>query len=351
MPEPAVYFEGREISAGAPVFIIAEAGVNHNGDPALAEALVIEAGRRGADCVKFQTFKAERLVRTDSPKAAYQNETTDPGESQLDMLRRLELSEEQHRRLVDLCREQGLLYLSTPYGEADVDLLESFGVGAYKIASALAVEPVFLRRVAGTGKPVFLSTGMCTLADVDRAVRVIREAGNDRIVLLQCTTNYPSRSEDAHLRAMTSMAGALDVLVGYSDHTPSLTSAVAAVALGACVIERHFTLDKSLPGPDHSSSSDPEEFGRLVEAVREASAALGSPVKRPGERELRNAPFMRRGIYAGRDIPAGALLTRDKLDLKRPRGLLGADELERVLGRPAASDIAAGEAIGPGRVA
>ena len=335
----------RRIAAGEPVFIVAEAGVNHNGDPETALALVREAGKCGADGIKFQTFKAERVASVSAPKAAYQLETTDPGESQLDMLRRLELPPDCYPDLMAACKREGLLFLSTPYSAEDVAFLESVGVAAYKVASALAVEPVFLREVARTGKPVFLSTGMCTLAEVDRAVRTLRQAGNDRIVLLQCTTNYPSPVGETNLKAMTAMGRALDVLAGYSDHTPSFCAAVAATALGACVLERHFTLDKSLPGPDQSSSSDPAEMTALVGMIRETEAALGSAVKQPGPGEARNITGMRRGLFAAADIPAGAAFSLENMAARRPCGEINADRLDEILGRRAAMDIPAGAAL------
>ncbi len=333
------------VSDGGPTLVIAEAGVNHNGDADLAKQLVRAAKSAGADCVKFQTFRAHQIATQTAPKAAYQLRTTDPDQSQLDMLRALELSRDDYEQIVDVCRDEHILFLSTPYGFEDVELLESLDVPAYKIASGQAVEPVFLEYVARKGKPVILSTGMCTLAEVKRAVQTICDAGNDQIIVLQCTTNYPSSIDEANLRAMTTMHDELGVLVGYSDHTPSLTAATMAVGLGACVIERHFTLDRQLPGPDQACSSEPPQFAELVGAIREAQRALGSDAKSPTSTERENMPRIRRGLFAAKPIAANTTFTLDNIALKRPVSGLGGDELPSVLGRRAAVDIASDTAI------
>jgi N-acetylneuraminate synthase/N,N'-diacetyllegionaminate synthase len=336
---PEIRIGTTRIGAGFPVFIIAEAGVNHDGDVDKALRLVREAKKTGADCVKFQTFKAERVVTQNAPKADYQMRTTEPQESQLEMLRKLQLDESVYRDLVDLCDDLNIEFLSTPYSTEDVDFLNSIGVRAFKIASGQAVEPYFLEYVAKKGKPIVLSTGMCTLAEVDRAVRVIRGSGNDQIIVLQCTTNYPSAIEDCNLRAMVTMGDTLEVLAGYSDHTETLTSATAAVALGACVVERHFTLDKHLPGPDHSSSSDPREFASLVKQIRAVERSLGSGVKYPTEIELQNALGMRRSIVAKTRIRAGQIIMEDMITFKRPATGLSPDLLPDILGQVATCHI------------
>ncbi|MBI4255354.1 MAG: N-acetylneuraminate synthase [Candidatus Rokubacteria bacterium] len=337
---------GREIGEGLPPFVIAEAGVNHNGDLGLALELVRRAKASGADCVKFQTFSAERLVTRAAPKAEYQTRVTDAAESQFAMLQRLELSPEAHERILAECRAQGILFLSTPYGPQDADLLERLGVEGFKIASSQLTEPAYLAHVARKGKPVILSTGMATLGEVGEALGAARATGNRRVVLLQCTTNYPSRIEDANLRVMDTLRAAFGVLVGYSDHTSGIVAAVAAAALGACVIEKHFTLDTALPGPDHSASADPAELARLVAAVREAHAALGSAEKRPTEAERRNAVGMRRSIVAARAIKAGTVVTADMLTLKRPATGLPPRLLPLATGRTARRDLAADAPIG-----
>jgi N,N'-diacetyllegionaminate synthase len=329
----------REVGPGQPVFVIAEAGVNHNGDAAVARELIRTARDCGADCVKFQTFKAERLVTAQSPKADYQLQTTDREESQLAMLRSLEIAEAVYPLLLEECQKANIVFLSTPYSVEDVEFLDGLGVAAFKIASGQIVEPTFVRHVAAKRKPVILSTGMATLAEVDAAVRDVRETGNERLVLLQCTTNYPSRPEDANIRAMVTMRAAFDVPVGYSDHTQSEAAALAAVALGACVIEKHFTLDKALPGPDQSSSANPDEFRRLVRLIRETEAALGSGRKGPVAAEQRNALGMRRSLVAAVPIARGTVIAEAMIAYKRPGTGIRPERLGEVVGRVAARDI------------
>lgn len=334
---------GFSIGAGYPVFIMAEAGVNHNGDRNLARDLIREAKHAGADCVKFQTFEASRVITRNAPKAEYQLKTTDPNESQFEMLRQLELTLDDYKGLIVQCKQEDIIFISTPYSPEDVDFLDDLGVPAFKMASIHIVEPHFLQYVARKGKPMFVSTGMATLAEVDEAVRAIRETGNDQIVVLQCTTNYPSRIEDANLRAMQTMRDAFDVLCGYSDHTQSDTACIASIGLGACVIEKHFTLDKSMTGPDHSSSFNPFEFEQMVKRIREAELSLGSSLKAPAAVEQRNALGMRRSIVAKRKIFSGEVITDDMLTFKRPANGLRPSLLSEILGRSARVDIEADE--------
>lgn len=338
-PGEIVEVAGLEIGLNRPVFIMAEAGVNHNGDPKLAIRLIREAKRAGADCVKFQTFEAGRVITRNAPKAEYQLKTTDPNQSQYEMLRQLELSPQHYQELLAVCREEDIIFLSTPYDPEDVDFLDELGVPAFKLASIHVAEPYFLQYVARKGKPMFVSTGMATLAEVDEAVRVIRAAGNDQIILLQCTTNYPSRIEDANLRSMQTMRDAFGVLVGYSDHTQTDTVCFVSVGLGACAIEKHFTLDKSMPGPDHSSSFNPVEFERMVKGIREAELAMGSFLKMPAEVERRNALGMRRSIVAKKKIRDGQAITEDMLTFKRPASGLRPALMQDILGRVARVDI------------
>lgn len=331
--------DGIKIGIDCPVFIIAEAGVNHNGDLELAKQLISKAKECGADCIKFQTFRADKIVTPDAPKAKYQQVNTGVVESQFDMLKKLEMPSSWYPVLIEECRRAGLVFLSTPYDLSDIEFLERFDVPAYKVASALAVEPFFLERLARTGKPILLSTGMCSLAEVVEAVQTLRNAGNDQIVVLQCTTNYPSFSEDCNLRAMQRMGQGLDVLVGYSDHTQGCIAATLSVGLGACVVERHFSLDKMLPGPDHSSSSDPEELALLVNMIREAEKILGSEHKSPCKAELSNREAMRRSIVAACDIKSGTVLDEKHIAFKRPAKGLSPKHYQHVLGRKASSDI------------
>lgn len=328
-----VFIDGAEVGKGAPVWIIAEAGVNHNGDFGRALELIHVAKECGADSVKFQTYRTENLVTAASPKAQYQLETTLRGESQFEMLKKLELDVGAFARLAEECQKADITFLSTPYGVEDIDLLESLDTPAYKIASALSVEPLLLERAAATGKPVLLSTGMCTLEECRAGVDTLRNAGCDDIVALQCTTDYPSRLEDANLRAIAGLRETLGVPVGYSDHTQGLTATIAAVALGACAIERHFTLDRSLPGPDHSASSDPAEMRELVGKVRDVERALGSTLKSPTERELLNKTQMRRGIVAVRNLPEDRTLELNDLAFKRPLDGVSPDRFRDLLGR------------------
>lgn len=323
----------RLIGPRQPCFVIAEAGVNHNGDLAMAQKLVTQARLAGADCVKFQTFKAERVAAGIAPKAAYQLRSTDPTESQFAMLRKLELTESDHRVLLEQCRREGIVFLSTPYSLEDAELLHALDVPAYKIASGQLIELPFLAALARFNRPVILSTGMGTLAEVKEAVDTLRAHGNQQLVVLQCTTNYPSRLADTNLRAMATLAQATGAAIGYSDHTEGITACLAATALGACVIEKHFTLDRSLPGPDHRCSSEPAELTALVRGIRDVETSLGDGVKRPAETELANLSGVRRSIATARDLPAGHVLTDRDLQFLRPATGLPPRDWHRVIGR------------------
>lgn len=314
----AITIHHRPIGNEHPCFVIAEAGVNHNGDVRLAKQLVVAAKRCGADCVKFQTFKAERAVTETAPKAQYQLQTTDPKESQMQMLKKLELPFEAYQELLALCQAEGILFLSTPYNVEDVEFLSALHVEAFKLSSICLAEPYFLQYVAKQGKPIILSTGMGTLAEIDEAVRVIRATGNNQIILMQCTTNYPSAHKDANLLVIKTMQQAFRTVVGYSDHTQDEVACIASIALGAKVIEKHFTIDKTLPGPDQSSSADPVEFSRLVQHIRNAELALGSSLKEPCEVERKNALGMRRSIVTKRRIEKGEVIDETMLTFKRP---------------------------------
>jgi N,N'-diacetyllegionaminate synthase len=340
-PAPtSVRIGSRVIGPGEPVWLIAEAGVNHNGDVTAAERLIVEAKRAGADCVKFQTFSAGSVASANAPKAPYQLRSTAASESQLEMLRRLELDAAAHERLAAACTAAGIVFLSAPYAVEDVDLLESLGVAAYKVPSALLVEPDLLRRVAATGKPVILSTGLATLDEVGDAVTTLRAAGNDQLVLLQCTTDYPATPSEANLRTMQTMGSAFGVLTGYSDHTSGTAVAVAAAALGAVVIEKHLTLDKAQAGPDHATSADPDEFREFVRAIRDVEAALGSGQKEPSTSERGNLVEMRRSLVATQPIAAGTVIAADMLSPKRPATGIPPRDLATVVGKVAKVDIA-----------
>jgi len=328
------------IGSKQPVFIIAEAGVNHNGNIGLAKQLICEAKKAGADCIKFQTFKAERVVVDNAPKAAYQKKTTNPDESQLEMLKKLELDEKAYKEIFEYCQKIGIFFLSTPYNKEDVDFLDQLGVQMFKLSSTHLVEPDFIKFVTSKNKPVIMSTGMATLAEVDEAVRSFDSVKkNNQLILLQCTTNYPSLPEHANLKAMKTMQEAFDVHVGYSDHTQSHTASIVAVALGAKVIEKHFTLDNQMEGPDHSSSVTSEKFKELVSIIREAEKILGNGRKEPVEIEKFNARGVRRSIVAVKQIQKGDIITKDCVDFKRPANGISPIFLETILGRKARNDI------------
>lgn len=331
----------RRIGAGEPVYIIAEAGVNHNGRLDMAKELVTQAKRVGADCVKFQTFQAEDVVTDDAPKADYQLRTTDSGESQKEMLSKVELPVEAYPELIGHCQDESITFLSTPYNRKDVDLLDELGIAAFKLASIHCAEPSFLRYVAGKGKPMFVSTGMATLAEVDTAVRAIRDVGNDQFIVLHCTSDYPTAPDQVNMKAMVTMREGLNVPVGYSDHTQDAVACMTAVALGATVLEKHFTLDKELPGPDQSSSSDPPEFERLVQKVRQVETVLGRERKEPTEAERTNMRGMRRSVVTRRPVAAGDTITEEDLDFKRPGTGLSPSRLDLLLGRAARYDLPA----------
>jgi N,N'-diacetyllegionaminate synthase len=309
---------GRKVGPGQSCFIIAEAGVNHNGDLDTARQLVNVAAQAGADAIKFQTFKAERLVTPGAPKANYQLETTDSAESQYEMLRRLELSAVAHRDLMAYARQEGILFLSTPFDEESADFLADLGVPAFKIPSGEITNLSFLRHMARKGKPMIISTGMACLGEVEMAVHAVRETGNHDFVLLHCVSNYPADPADTNLRVMQTMAMAFGVPVGYSDHTLGIEVALAAVALGACVIEKHFTLDRDLPGPDHCASLEPDELARLVQGIRMVEAALGHGRKEPSASETNTVAMVRKSLVAAQDIPVGATLTEEMIAVKRP---------------------------------
>ncbi len=323
----------RAVGQGRPCFVIAEAGVNHNGDLGMARELVRQARLAGADCIKFQTFRAERVATEAAPKAAYQLEQTDPAESQLAMLRKLELSAKHHRLLLDECRRLDIIFLSTPYSIEDAEMLHDLGVSAFKIASGQVVELPFLSAIAKFGRPVILSTGLSTLEEVRAAVVTLRTHGDPGLVILQCTTNYPSQLADANLRAMATLTGETGALAGYSDHTEGLVACLAAVPLGACVVEKHLTLDRNLPGPDHRSSATPAEFTTLVRGIRDIELALGDGIKRPSAAEIGNLVGVRRSIATTRDLPEGHIIGERDLHFLRPATGLLPPEWPRVVGR------------------
>lgn len=330
------------IGTGNPCFIIAEAGVNHNGSIDLAFKLVDAASAAGADAVKFQTFRAESLVTTGAPKASYQKDTTGAGESQFDMIKRLELPFEAFAKLQEHCSKRAIMFLSTPFDDDAVDYLAMLDVPAFKVASSEVTNHPLLERVAAKAKPVILSTGMCTLEEVREAVKVIRGSGGSELALLHCVSNYPANPSDVNLRAMETMQRVFNLPVGYSDHTTGTGIPIAAVALGASIIEKHFTLDRGFPGPDHRASLDPEQFAFMVRGIRDVEAALGDGEKRPAAAEAEIAGIVRRSLVAVCDVPAGTCIEKVHLLALRPSGGIPPNMEARVVGRQAARLIKAG---------
>lgn len=329
----------------ASVYVIAEAGVNHNGDLALAKRLADAAKACGADAVKYQSFKAASLATAGAAKAAYQKKMTGGAQTQREMLAGLELSDAAHRELATHCERVGITFLSTPFDEASADLLDSLGVPLMKVPSGELTNKPLIRHVAAKGKPLIVSTGMSTLAEVADAVRWAREVSNAPLTLLHCLTEYPAPVEQVNLRAMDTLAEQFGLPVGYSDHTPGIEVSVAAVARGASVIEKHLTLDKSLPGPDQAASLDPAEFAALVKAVRSVSSALGDGIKRAAPCETANRSVARRSVVAARDLPAGHTLAATDLALKRPGDGIAPAELERLPGRRLKKAVVADETL------
>lgn len=330
---PAIQLGKYKIGPGHPCFIVAEAGVNHNGSLEMARQLVDVALEAEATAIKFQAYKAERLASKDAPKAEYQVRTTGGTESQLEMLRRLELSHDAHRDLMGYCRQRGILFMSTPFDEDNADFLDELGIPVFKIPSGEITNLRFLAHVARKGKPMIVSTGMSNLGEVDAAVRTIREEGNRDLVLLHCVSSYPAAPRDVNLKAMRTMALAFSLPVGYSDHTPGVEVALAAVALGACVVEKHITLNRNLPGPDHQASLEPDELKALVRGVRIVEEALGDGQKVPTASEKNTAAIARKSLVAARDLPAGTRLAEEHLTVKRPGNGLPPAMLGLVVGR------------------
>jgi N-acetylneuraminate synthase/N,N'-diacetyllegionaminate synthase len=345
-PGRAVEIAGRRVGDGEPPYVVAEAGVNHGGSGEMALRLVEAAAAAGADAVKFQTFRSDALATADAPQAAYQRERA-AAASQLEMLRALELPADAVRASRDRAGTLGLTFLSTPFDLASVDLLAGLGVPAFKIGSGDLTNLVLLRAVAAHGLPLLLSTGMATVDEVAAAVADLRAHGDPPLVLLQCTSAYPAPAEDANLAAIATMRERFGVPVGYSDHTRGYEVAVAAAALGAAIIEKHLTLDRSLPGPDHAASLEPAEFSALVRGVREAHAALGDGVKAPRgiEADVRRAA--RRSLVVTRDVVAGEAIAAADLDAMRPATGISPLRLDDVAGRRAARDLTARTVLRP----
>lgn len=327
--------------------VIAEAGVNHNGDLRMAKALIEAAAAAGADLVKFQTFVASRIIAPHAPKADYQKAATGGTESQQDMVRRLELSRGDHQVLIEHCHRCGIGFFSTAFDAGSFDLLVELGLERVKIPSGEITNLPLLRHMARLGKPVLLSTGMARLGEIEDAIDAIEQVGTPRslITVLHCTTEYPAPMAEVNLRAMVGLRASFGVDVGYSDHTPGIEIPVAAVALGATVIEKHFTLDRNLPGPDHQASLEPGELKAMVVAIRNVEHALGDGLKRPTPSELKNRPIARKSLVASRPIAAGEPFSAANLTAKRPGSGISPMRWDEVVARRAPRDFAADEMI------
>jgi len=317
--------------------IIAEAGVNHNGDINLAKRLIDTAVDAGADFVKFQTFNADRQVTRSALKADYQSKVTDMAETQHEMLRRLELTEDMHHELIAYCKSREIGFLSTGFDIQSVDLLARLGQDIFKIPSGEITNLPYLRHVGSLGKSVIVSTGMATMDEIQAAIDVLNKAGTPRtsITVLHCTTEYPAPIGEVNLRAMHSIQTACGVAVGYSDHTQGIEVAIAAVAMGATVIEKHFTLDRALPGPDHQASLEPAELLAMVSAIRNIEVALGDGIKRPSLSEIKNLPVARKSLVASRLIKAGEKFSSENMTAKRPGTGVSPMRWDEIVGKTA----------------
>ena len=326
------------------VYIIAEAGVNHNGSFDLACKLVDAAKKAGADCIKFQTFKAEKLVSHSAQKAEYQKKNTDEG-SQQDMLKKLELSFEEFKKLKVYCDHVGIAFLSTPFDPDSIAFLATIDMPFWKIPSGEVTNYPYLVALAKTKKPIVMSTGMCTIEEIRKAVEVLKANGAENIKLLHCNTEYPTPFADVNLRAMEHLRREFNVTVGYSDHTKGIEVPIAATALGAEIVEKHFTLDKNMEGPDHKASLEPTELAQMVTAIRNIEQALGNGVKEPSASEIKNKPIARKSIIAQKAIQKGEVLTVDNLTVKRPGEGISPMLWESVIGTKAVRDFAVDELI------
>lgn len=329
------------------IFIIAEAGVNHNGSLKIAKALIDVAAQSGADAVKFQTFKADKLVSKTAQKAAYQKQTTDADESQYAMIKKLELDERAHHELIDYCTQKNILFLSTPFDHESIDLLADLGIEIFKIPSGEITNLPYLRHIGSLKKEVILSTGMATLDEIDAALHVLTTAGTakEHITVLHATTEYPCPMDEVNLRAMQTIQDTFDIRVGYSDHTRGIEIPIAAAAMGASVIEKHFTLDREMEGPDHKASLEPNELIAMVHAIRNIEKALGDGIKRPSPSELKNIPIARKSIVASRAITKGERLSEENITIKRPGSGISPMRYDEILGTVASKNYNEDETI------
>ena len=326
------------------VYIIAEAGVNHNGSLETAYKLVDVAKEAGVDCIKFQTFKADKLASADSKKAEYQIRNSGD-ESQLDMLKKLELSYDDFRELKKYCDKVGIAFLSTPFDLESIEFLNTIDMPFWKVPSGEITNLPYLLALAETGKPMIISTGMCGMDEIDEALSLIKEKGVDDIKLLHCNTEYPTPFEDVNLRAMNTIRERFDLEVGYSDHTRGIEVPIAAVAMGATVIEKHFTLDRNMEGPDHKASLEPDELKAMVKAIRNIEQSFGTGIKEPSPSERKNIVVARKSIVAACDIKEGTVLSEENLAVKRPGDGISPMKWFEVIGTKAVRDFKEDEQI------
>lgn len=321
-------------------FVIAEAGVNHNGSLELAKKLVDVAVNAGADAVKFQTFKADNLVSKRARKAEYQKQTTSAEETQYEMIKRLELDEGAHHELVRFCNQKKIIFLSTPFDHESIDLLDQLGMPIFKIASGEITNLPYLRRIGKLCKEVILSTGMADLGEIEDALDVLIQSGTpkEKITVLHATTEYPCPFEEVNLRAMLTIRSAFNIKVGYSDHTSGIEVPIAAVALGASVVEKHFTLDRRMEGPDHRASLEPEELNAMIVGIRNINRALGNGIKKPTASELKNITIARKSIVATKEIKMGDTFNADNIAVKRPGNGVSPMRWDEIFGQAALRD-------------
>ena len=327
------------------VFVIAEAGVNHNGSLELAKKLVDAAKEAGADCVKFQTFISKNIVSKNAVKAEYQKQQTQAEESQHDMLKKLELSFDEFLELNEYCKSKDIEFMSTAFDFDSIDFLNSLKMDTWKIPSGDITNLPYLMKIAKLNKPVILSTGMSTMEDIRCAIQALKENGARELTVLHCTTEYPTPFNDVNLKAMNTIKDEFDVKVGYSDHTKGIEVPIAAVALGATVIEKHFTLDRNMEGPDHKASLEPDELKAMVDSIRNIELALGDGMKQPAESEKKNMAVARKSIIASKDIKAGEIFTEANLTVKRPGDGISPMRWFDVIGKVAPRDFEEDELI------
>lgn len=328
-----------------PIYIIAEAGVNHNGDINIAKKMVDTAKSCGADAVKFQTAKSENVISRFAPKAEYQKETTNPNESQLDMVKKLELSYDEFEELQNYCRKIGITFISTPFDIDSVHFLDKLDIPLFKIPSGEITNLPYLTEIGKTKKPVILSTGMSNLSEIRAAVDVLKKFGTKDITLLHCNTAYPTPYEDVNLSAMKTIRDTFNLPVGYSDHTKGIEVPIASAAMGAAVIEKHFTLDRNMEGPDHKASLEPDELKEMIISIRHIEKALGSSEKKPAKSEIVNRDIARKSIVAKCDIKAGTVFTEENITVKRPGNGISPMKWFEVLGKKAPRDFVYDELI------